>query len=259
MDEKLQLRIYGDATLPTLIYLPGLHGDWTLIGAFRKAIHGKVRFIEMTYPRTLTWSLEDYAAAIEEALFQSGISRGWLLAESFGSQPAWKMLARGKFEAQGLILAGGFVRHPTMISLRIAEKMTSRLSSRFLVTIMFAYAKYARFRYRNSPDTLATLDEFMARRTASDREAAQYRLHLVAENDPRETAKKTLAPVFGLAGILDPIVPWPPVRRWLKRNCPALRDYQIIRRADHNVLNTGTKDSVRWILKWMNIPWETSG
>ena len=36
MDEKLQLRIYGDDSLPTLIYLPGLHGDWTLIGGFRK-------------------------------------------------------------------------------------------------------------------------------------------------------------------------------------------------------------------------------
>jgi len=32
MAEELQLRIHGQASLPTLIYLPGLHGDWTLIG-----------------------------------------------------------------------------------------------------------------------------------------------------------------------------------------------------------------------------------
>ena len=60
-----QLRIHGDASLPTLIYLPGLHGDWTLVGGFREAVDGRVRFVEMTYPRTLTWSLDDYAAAIE--------------------------------------------------------------------------------------------------------------------------------------------------------------------------------------------------
>jgi len=27
MAEELQLRIHGEAALPTLIYLPGLHGD----------------------------------------------------------------------------------------------------------------------------------------------------------------------------------------------------------------------------------------
>jgi len=43
MDEKLQLRIYGDDSFPTLIYLPGLHGDWTLVSSFRKHVTGKVR------------------------------------------------------------------------------------------------------------------------------------------------------------------------------------------------------------------------
>src|ERR1035438_3914147 len=87
MEEKLQLRVHGDDSLPTLIYLPGLHGDWTLVGGFLQALDGRVRFVEITYPRTLVWSLEDYAAAIETALAQNGIASGWLLGESFGSQP----------------------------------------------------------------------------------------------------------------------------------------------------------------------------
>src|ERR1700743_3346198 len=110
MEDKFLMRVYGDASTPTLIYLPGMHGDWTLIGGFRAAVAGKLRFVEMTYPRTLTWALDDHAAAIEEALAPHRIFDGWLLAESFGSQPAWAMLARGKFKAQGIILAGGFVR-----------------------------------------------------------------------------------------------------------------------------------------------------
>ena len=81
MAEKLEMRIYGDAARPTLIYLPGLHGDWTLVGSFRRAVSARVRFVEMTYPRTLTWSLEDYAEAIETALAKQGIGRGWLLGE----------------------------------------------------------------------------------------------------------------------------------------------------------------------------------
>ena len=120
MAEELQLRVHGEASLPTLIYLPGLHGDWTLIGGFRKAIGEKVRFVEFTYPRTLTWSLDDYAAAIETALAQNGITGGWLLGESYGSQVLWALLARGKFQAQGAILAGGFVKHPMRWAVRLA-------------------------------------------------------------------------------------------------------------------------------------------
>src|SRR5690348_16707147 len=95
--EEVRLRIHGDdGPRPTIVYLPGLHGDWTLIGRFRQALGGRARFVEITYPRTLTWSLDEYAAAIEEALARERIDHVWLLAESFGSQIVWPVLARKK-------------------------------------------------------------------------------------------------------------------------------------------------------------------
>ena len=254
MEEKLELRIYGEPTLPTLVYLPGMHGDWTLIGGFRSAVAGRVRFVEMTYPRTLTWSIDDYAAAIEDALSQNAISTGWLLGESFGSQPLWKILERGRFRAQGVILAGGFVRHPAHRFMFLMEKIAGRISTRLFVKIVFGYAKFARFRYRDSPQTVATLDEFIARRSPEDKQAAQYRLRLVAGNDPRQTAMETKIPVYALAGFWDPLVPWPMVRRWLRKKCPGFRDFKVVRRADHNVLNTGIREAAMWILKWMAAP-----
>ncbi len=254
MNDELQLHIHGEASLPTLIYLPGLHGDWTLVGGLLRALDGRVRFVEMTYPRTLDWSLDDYAAAIEAALVQKGITRGWLLGESFGSQPLWALVGRGKFSAQGVILAGGFVKHPMRWMILLAERLTGRMSNILFIWIIFSYAKIAKFRYRNSPGTLARIDEFVARRTDLDRQAAQHRLHLIAGFDPRPVARQTKLPVFGLSGILDPIVPWPLVRRWLKRNCPALRDYKIIKGADHNVLATAPRRAARQILEWMNKP-----
>lgn len=226
MEEKLQLRIHGEPSLPTLVYLPGLHGDWTLIGGFQNAVAGKVRFIEMTYPRTLDWSLDDYAAAIETALAENGIQSGWLLGESFGSQPLWALVARGKFAAQGVILAGGFAKHPMRWAVRLAERLTGRMSNALFIWIIFSYARIAKFRYRRSPGTLARIDEFVVRRTDLDRRAAQHRLHLIAGFDPRPIVRQVNLPVFGLSGILDPIVPWPLIRRWLKRNCPArLQNY----------------------------------
>jgi pimeloyl-ACP methyl ester carboxylesterase len=253
MEEKLELRVYDDPSLPALVYLPGLHGDWTLIGSFRAAMAGRVRFVEMAYPRTLTWSLDDYAAAIEDELSKLGITRGWLLGESFGSQPMWKLIARGKFRSHGAILAAGFVQHPAQRILQFVEKATSQGLSVLMIKVMFGYAKFARIRYRRSPKTLATLDEFLARRRRPlDPESAEHRLRLVDHNDPRKIAMTTQVPICGLAGMIDPVVPWPPVRRWLKRNCPALRDYRVVRRADHNVLTTGTKESARWVLEWMD-------
>jgi pimeloyl-ACP methyl ester carboxylesterase len=250
MAEELQLRVHGPASLPTLIYLPGLHGDWTLIGGFRHALDGRVRLVEITYPRTLTWSLDDYAAAVEAALAKNGVIGGWLLGESFSSQVVWALVARGKFNAQGVILAGGFVKYPNP-ALWFMKKMSDRIITSFLVWIIFGYAKAARLLYRRSPQTVTTIDEFIARRTELDRRAAQHRLRLVAENDPRPIARQTGLPVFGLSGFFDPIVPWPRVRSWLRRNCPAFHDYRVLLRADHNVLNTAPRDAAKQVLRWM--------
>ena len=251
MAEQLEMRIYGDAALPTLIYLPGLHGDWTLVGSFRRAVSGRVCFVEMTYPRTLAWSLEDYAEAIETALAERGIVRGWLLGESFGSQVVWPLIARKRFQVEGVILAGGFVRHPMRWGVRLAERLTGGVSLSLLTRILFGYAKVARYRYRHAPETLANIQEFIARRTELDRRAAVHRLRLIARNDPRSVARQTKLPVYAITGLVDPIVPWWFVRPWLKQNCPSLREYRIVGRADHNVLGTGSQSAAAYVLRWM--------
>src|SRR5262245_53565316 len=120
--EAVRIRIHGATDLPTLIYLPGLHGNWMLIGGLRQRLSNRVRFVEATYPRTLTWSIEDHVVAIETALAQHGISEGWLLAESFSSQMAWPLIARRKLKVDGLILAGGFVRHPWQWAIRFSQR-----------------------------------------------------------------------------------------------------------------------------------------
>jgi pimeloyl-ACP methyl ester carboxylesterase len=251
MPEKLQLRIHGETTLPTLVYLPGLHGDWALVGGFRKHLACKVCFVEFTYPRTLTWSLDDYAAAIENALAQNGVTQGWLLGESYGSQVLWALVERQMFSTQGIILAGGFAEHPMRWAVRLSEKIFGQIPFSILVWTMFAFTKFARFRYRHAPEILASIEAFVARRTELDRRAAQHRLHLIANSDPRAIAGQTRLPVYYLSGWLDPIVPWPFVRNWLKKNCATLCACKIIRAADHNVLGTAPKESAAQVLDWM--------
>ena len=251
MTETLQIRVHGDTPLPTLIYLPGLHGDWTLVGGFRKALGGRARFVEVTYPRTLTWTLDDYAAAVESALAEHGVTRGWLLGESFSSQVVWAMLARNRFQIEGVILAGGFVRHPLRRGVRLGERIAGGISLTLLTRILFGYAKFARFRFRHAPETLRGIQEFIARRTEPDRQAAKHRLSLIAQNDPRDIARQTRLPVCALAGLVDPIVPWLPVHRWLRKKCPGFRTARMLWHADHNVLGTAPDAAADVVVKWM--------
>jgi len=251
--ETLQMRVTGSTDQPALIYLPGLHGDWTLISSFKAAIAGRVCFVEYTYPRTMQWSLEDYARACQQALLDHGITKGWLLAESYGSQIAWAMLGLtpAEFRIQGIILAGGFVRHPAPWGVRGAQFLLSRLPLSLMRAGMAIYGLYARFRHLHAPETKASLAEFFARRTEPDRQAAAHRLHLIAGNDPRTIAQVTRIPVYYLAGLIDPLVPWPWVRAWLGKNCPGYRGGRTFYGADHNVLATSPRPAAEQVIHWL--------
>jgi pimeloyl-ACP methyl ester carboxylesterase len=252
--EALQIRIHGDTSKPALIYLPGLHGDWTLVSSFRSEITNQVCFVEFTYPRTLTWSLQDYAKEIHSALLTNGISRGWLLAESFGSQIAWTLSGdTGKqFQIEGIILAGGFVKHPNAPGIWIAKQFTKKLPMPCFRSCLGFYARYANFRHRHAPETLASVAGFIERRTSLDREAMAHRLDLLAQADLRYTVKNATVPIYAIAGFWDPIVPRVLTRLWLKKHCPYFREARMIFAADHNVLGTAPKASSETVLKWIN-------
>ena len=251
MIEELQIRIQSGVG-PTLIYLPGTHGDWTLNTTFRREINSRARLVEFTFPRTLGWSLADYASAIEQKLLENKIERGWILAESFASQVAWAWIAQNSkaFQIEGIILAGGFVRHPIIPAVHLAKFLTFHMPLPLLKIILWFYTIYARGREDDSPETRAALKEFVERRTKEDLLAAAHRLELIIQNDLRRVAGATPTPVFYLTGLIDPIVPWPFVQPWLRKNCAGYRDWKIVFTADHHILGAAKK-STKQILKWI--------
>jgi pimeloyl-ACP methyl ester carboxylesterase len=264
--EELQLRIFGDTALPALVYLPGLHGDWTLVTGFRLALASRARFVEITYPRSLEWSLADYVDAIESSLLTRGIDRGWLLAESWGSQPAWGLIERtleskdksaggGRdcFGVEGLVLAAGFVKHPWEWGPTALHWIGRHTSPKWYQLELKIHGWYARTRHRHAPESLESLKEFAARRTEFDRQCMRRRLDLLAAYDPRPTAQRTHLPVHYLAGLFDPLVPWVLVRRWLRKNCPGYRGGKTFWLGDHNVLSTAPECTADLVLKWMKV------
>lgn len=251
MKEKLEIQVQEGAG-PTLIYLPGTHGDWTLNAGFRREIKGRARLVEFTLPRTLDWSLAAHAQAIEQKLLENMIERGWILAESFASQVAWAWIAQHskKFHIEGIILAGGFVRHPIIPAVHFAKFLTLNMPFPLLKLTLWFYTIYARAREGNSHEIHEAQRKFVNRRTKEDLHAAAHRLNLIAQHDLRPIARDVKVPVFYLTGLVDPIVPWPFVQPWLRKNCPGYRDCKIVFNSDHHVLGAA-KPSVDQVLSWI--------
>lgn len=251
--ERLRVRVHPPQSRPatTLIYLPGVQGDWTLITPLRLALERRFEWVEMTYPRHPHWQLSEYAEAIEAELLGLGIQGGWLLGESFGSQVMWELVRRGRLRYDGLILAGGFVKYPSPRLLDLAQWIAPRLPATFLRAMLRGYVLYGSLRFRGAPEAMRGVHDFVARRTPADMAALEHRFRLIAGADPRDVASQTSIPVHHLYGALDPIVPWPPVARWLSANCPALRGSRRIAACDHTVLATAAQASAGQICQWL--------
>jgi len=199
--------VYGEASLSTLIYLPGLHGDWTLVGSFRRAISGRVRFVEMTYPRTLTWSLEDYAQAIETALAERGIARGWLAGESFGSQVLWALVGGAGFRPTRLFSRAV----SSAIRLRWGVRAVQRIGGSCAAVRDNAHplrlCQGGAVPLRALPEgrwpASVSLSSAAPSRTARRPSTA---CGLIAQNDPCPIARQVKIPVYALSGLIDPLV-----------------------------------------------------
>ena len=257
--DEVEIRVSGPPDKPALIYLPGLHGDWTLVGSFKAALADRVRFVEITYPHTTTWTLREYALGVLAALASANISHGWLLGESFGSQVVWEFLSMrgkiaGEFAIHGVILSGGFVRHPIPSLVSIGHRINRAVPMPALKVACQVYGIYAKLRHRRAPETLCCINEFVARRTTeADRQALTHRYTLIRGSDFCEVARRASVPVYQLSGFFDPIVPWPFVRRWLKRHCPSYAGWRLIWAADHNVLGTAPAAAARQVVEWMTL------
>lgn len=199
------------------------------------------------------------AQAVADRLAEQHISEGWLLAESFGSQPAWALTQpkitgiKSTFHVQGLILAGGFVRHPFPWGVNLFRKLCGRLLKRKSDTacMVRSYEWWTRMCYESTSEKEASLKEFANRRTPADAQAALHRLRLIRENDPRPLAKATHVPVYYLGGVWDPLVPWYLVCPWLRHHCPGYQKSKLLLKADHNVLYSAPTKSAQTILKWL--------
>lgn len=252
------MSVAGAPTGPVLVYLPGVHGDDTLLGAFRARVGEDLRLVAFSYPTSTAVTLPDLAAGAWSQLRSLTDQPVWLLAESFGSQVAWAMLSQAQsapdtaLPVRGVILAGGFVRHPWPWAVATVRWLLGSLSPRVIRVFFRIYPWWALLAYRNAPEILTAMPEFVARRREpADQAALLHRLLLIQLADLREIARETRLPVYQLSGFWDPVAPWPWVRSWLRRHCPGWRETAVVTGADHVVLGTGTASAVAAVRRWL--------
>lgn len=260
-EEPLLIRIHGNPQGPTLIHLPGIHGDWSMVGDFRREAVKHLCFVEFTYPRTTTWTMDQYGEAILNSLVEHKITHGWIMAESFGSQVAWKLLELQRkcpeqFSPEGLILAGGFVQHMTLCGFKFLG-MNFKISIKGQFEILRYFGRIILNRCKKDPLMREDLKEFKKRRCQLDKDAVTHRLEIIAANDPRPVASTTHLPVYCMGGLVDLAVIFPHTRYWLWRHCPGYRggylmldpDLRVIG-SDHHVLGRG-KRAFKIMSAWM--------
>lgn len=245
--------MHGDPHGHVLVYLPGLHGDFTLIRSFRERILPSTAFVEFAYPVDGNPSLRELADAIHDALEHLQVGDVTLLAESFGSQVAWAMIARPRetIRYRRLILSGGFVQYPWLGGVHLARAMVTTVGPGANL-LLESFPLYGRLLYEPRPGLAHDLSCFVESRSRiEDRQAIHHRLGLITTADFRPVAARTTLPVHHLTGVFDPIVPWYPVQRWLQRHCPGYQGTVRFHTSDHAVLVSRPTAAARLIKSWM--------
>ena len=105
-------RVSGDPRAAAVIYLPGVHGDWTAQARARDILSRNFHFVETAYPRIQNWEIDDFAHSLKELLGRLGIRSVHIVGESFGSLVGWQFGIAYPQQVRSFTLVGGFSRPP---------------------------------------------------------------------------------------------------------------------------------------------------
>jgi aminoacrylate hydrolase len=239
----------GDPDAPPILYLPGVHGDWTPQVRARSILSRDFHFVETAYPRIENWSIDDYARALKEMLDGLGIESAHIVGESFGSLVAWQFGIANPDRVRSFTLVGGFSRPPRF---RVAAAAALKaLPNNLLESAIDVYVagKSAAGERRETFESGA----YPATRTPRGRRATANRMTIIQESDFRDQLKQIKFPVRYLGGARDIVVP---VRReiaTLLAHLPPHCDFQseLVAGAAHAIIASHPEETVEHMSRWV--------
>jgi pimeloyl-ACP methyl ester carboxylesterase len=241
----------GDRDAPPILYLPGVHGDWTPQVGARPILSRDFHFLETAYPRIETWSIDDYARALKKLLDDLGIESAHIVGESFGSLVMWQFGVANPERVRSFTLVGGFSRPPRFRVAAAAAAALRTLPTQLLESSIDLYVsgKSAMGEVRESFDS----GVYPAVRTPRGRRATANRMSIIQASDFTEQLKEIKFPVRYLGGAKDIVVP---VRReiaTLLAHLPPHCDFrsELVPGAPHAMIASHPQQTVEHLTRWV--------
>ena len=252
IEDDLRYRISGEASSPTLLYLPGVHGDWTPQAAAAPILAEHFRLIETAYPKNPAWALSEFVAAVVRLLDRLKIPSTHLAAESFGSLVGQQFALEHPERVQSLTIVGGFTRAPDARMIRLTRLGLERLPTRLFEGGVDVYVALRRNRGALHPTPHQVDLPYDAVRTEAGRRATVRRFEIIGQTDLRPRLHELQLPVRYLGGEHDLIVPTKREIATLEELLPdsAAFESHLIAKGPHMIIASHAEETVKRIVEW---------
>lgn len=245
-------QVSGSEELPTLVYLPGVHGDWTPLARARSLLGEAARLVEVAYPRVADWTLPDFAKALENLLDLLKLDSVHLVGESFGSLVAWEFGLAHPHRVRSLSLVGGFSQPPDSRTARWARHALSLVPTVLFETGIDLYVahKNRRGETRHPGDGAPA---YAAVRTTRGRRATANRMDIIHRTDFRPRLGDVAFPVRYIGGEKDRLVPVQRELATLEKYLPTACDFQgrILSAAPHMIIASHPEQTSGHLHTWV--------
>lgn len=192
---------------PIVVYLPGVHGDWTSFHRIRPFLERDVALVELSYPKSEIAGLPEIAAKIVRLVRALDVRNAHLLGESFGSLVAWRMALDAPDLTASLILAAGFTSPPPLRRAHLAFLALRTMPTPLFELLIDAYVAIQNRLGTGRPTPGEQLSPFFALRSDDGRLAVARRMETIQHSDLRAELSRIRAPVRYLGGKFDLVVP----------------------------------------------------
>ncbi len=252
-ENELIYRASGADTAPPVLYLPGVHGDWTPQAVAGPLLAERFRLVEVAYPKQPEWAIVDHVQAVVALLDRLEIASAHIIAESFGSLVGWELGLEHSSRVRSLMIVGGFCQPPGPPKVLLAKWGLSILPTELFERGVDAYASIKKLRGRLSPSELEGGPPYTAVRSDLGRNATVQRLELISRLDFRHHLHDLQVPVRYIAGELDRIVSVEREIETLREILPAETGFEsrVIPGAPHMIIASHPKETAAQLIAWI--------
>ncbi len=251
--DEFLYRVNGDEGAVPVVYLPGIHGDWTPQAAVRPILAEKYRLVEITYPKKPHWSIEDYKNALVSLLDRLEIQSAHVIAESFGSLVGWEFGLEHPSRVRSMLIVGGFCQPPGPQKVLLARWGLTMLPTELFERGVNAYVTIRKHQGKLEHPEMEVDLPYAAVRMELGRLATIRRFELISQADIRHQLHELRFPVRYIGGESDIIVPVKREIRTLEEILAEETQFEsrLIRGGPHTIISSHPEETAGQLVEWI--------